>query len=272
MAHVARLIALMSLLALSLSLAVTPATANDQTCDHFISAPGSNTVGITISTPGIYCLATDVIMAASFKSGNAIEIAANYVTLDLNGHKVHGANAGTATQAIGIHAANRQALTIKNGIVWGFFQGVVLDAAAYTSPAGNVVEGLRARNNRANGIRVLGANSIIRNNVVADTGPSTLSAFVDANGILVGGSGSRVLNNDILTVTSTGLLGSAAGIQSQGPNVLIVGNRITTVTAALPANNYGVWIFSGPSKYRDNLTSSVGIPFSTVVGDAGGNN
>jgi hypothetical protein len=30
-------------------------------------------------------------MAASFTTGHAIEIAPNYVTLDLNGHKVHGA-------------------------------------------------------------------------------------------------------------------------------------------------------------------------------------
>src|SRR5262245_27897329 len=95
----------------------TPATAQEQNCDHLISAPGSNTVGITISAPGIYCLATDVIMAASFTAGNAIDITASYVTLDLNGHKVHGAAAGPATQAVGIHALNRRNVTVKNGTV-----------------------------------------------------------------------------------------------------------------------------------------------------------
>ena len=45
---------------------------------------------------------------ASFTSGNAITIDANFVTLDLNGHKVHGANAGTATQAIGTLGDNRR--------------------------------------------------------------------------------------------------------------------------------------------------------------------
>ena len=55
-----------------------------------ISLPGTQAVGHVISAPGTYCLATDVIMAAGFKTGNAIEIDANYITLDLNGHKVHG--------------------------------------------------------------------------------------------------------------------------------------------------------------------------------------
>jgi len=50
---------------------VPPVAANDQTCDKLISAPGTNLVGITISAPGTYCLATDVIMAASFTSGAA---------------------------------------------------------------------------------------------------------------------------------------------------------------------------------------------------------
>lgn len=50
-------------LGLSLALLVDaqPARAQDQTCDHPISAPGANTVGITISAPGTYCLVPDVI-------------------------------------------------------------------------------------------------------------------------------------------------------------------------------------------------------------------
>lgn len=59
--------------------ACSPGVGRTGTCDHLISAPGGNTVGITISAPGTYCLATDVIMATSFTSGNGLEIAANYV-------------------------------------------------------------------------------------------------------------------------------------------------------------------------------------------------
>src|SRR5262245_14516364 len=106
MSHVVRTALLGLLLALThvVLLDGIPAAAQDQPCDHPISLPGTQTAGHVISAPGIYCLATDVIMAASFTTGNAIEIAANYVTLDLNGHKVHGAAAGTATKAVGIYA------------------------------------------------------------------------------------------------------------------------------------------------------------------------
>jgi hypothetical protein len=104
MPQIARLPVLLLLLVLSVALLIDVplVRAQTQTCDHLISASGSNTAGLTISAPGTYCLATDVIMAASFTMGNAITIAANYVTLDLNGHTVHGAATGTATQARGI--------------------------------------------------------------------------------------------------------------------------------------------------------------------------
>jgi hypothetical protein len=253
-------------LSLALLVAVPPAAAQDQICDHLISAPGSNTVGITISAPGTYCLATDVIMAASFTTGNAIEIAANYVTLDLNRHKVHGAAAGTATQAVGIHAFDRRNVTIKNGTVWGFVYGIDLEA---TSPpatlTGYVVDGVRAELNRARGIIVVGANSIVRNSVVANTGPTTIPGNYSSYGIVVNGSGGRVLNNDVLTVTPTGVV-FGYGILLGGNNVLVVGNRITTADIGVD------FVFlSGNGKYRDNLTSGVGTPFSGGT-DAGGNN
>jgi hypothetical protein len=56
MSHAARLGLLMTLvLSLAVLFGVPPAAANDQTCDKLISAPGANTVGITITAPGIYC-------------------------------------------------------------------------------------------------------------------------------------------------------------------------------------------------------------------------
>ena len=71
MPQIARLSVLATLLALSLAglLRVPPAAANDQTCDHLISAPGLSTAGITISTGGTYCLATDVIMRPASRRG-----------------------------------------------------------------------------------------------------------------------------------------------------------------------------------------------------------
>ena len=277
MSPIARLTVVPILLALSLALlvGVPPVAANDQVCDHLISLPGTQTVGYVIGAPGTYCLATDVIMGASFTSGNAIEIAANYVTLDLNGHKVHGAAAGTATQAVGIYAFNRRNVTVKNGTVWGFDTGLWLDATIPTAGtdgalSGYLVEGVRAELNRIVGIRVSGANSIVRNNVVANTGSSTRIPNASAIGILVYSTGGRVLDNDILTVTPAGD-GQGRGIETGilSHDTLIVGNRITDVRyGAYPIGVY----CGGFGKSRDNLTSGVTIPFGGFCTDAGGNN
>ena len=269
MPQTARLLVLGTLLALSLAvlLGVPPAAAQTQTCDHLISAPGANTVGITITTPGTYCLATDVIMAASFTPGNAIEIAANYVTLDLNGHKVHGAAAGSATQANGIYAANRRNVTVKNGTVWGFASGIYLTASSFTTSAGYLVDGVRAENNTILGIALAGANGIVRNCIVANTGPTSLGGVHNMYGIFLQGSGGRAINNDVLRVTTN--QGSAFGIFSNvAGNILIVGNRITAVTGSSPS--YAIAFQGGSTgKYRDNLSSSTG-GFSGGT-DVGGN-
>ena len=258
------LLGLVLALGLVVLIGVPPAAAQSQTCDRMISAPGANTVGITISAPGTYCLATDVIMAASFTSGNAITIAANYVTLDLRGHKVHGAAAGTATQAIGISAVGRRNVSVKNGTVWGFNIGISFLASSATTIAGYLVEGVRAELNRKIGIQVGGANSVVRHNVVANTGPWTGVGNQDAFAIRLVSDGGRVLNNDVLTVTP-GSASIGSGIELNAcDDVLVVGNRITV------APN-GVVFDVAAGKYRDNLTSGVATPFFGGV-DAGGNN
>jgi hypothetical protein len=257
------------LLALSLALlvAVPPAAAQSQTCDHLISAPGSNTVGITISAHGTYCLATDVIMAASFTTGTAITINANYVTLDLNGHMVHGGAAGSATQAIGISAGARRGITVKNGHVWGFQYGVYL-AAAVATPAGNVVDGIHAERNTVVGIAVGGTNNIVRNCIVAYTGSSALDS--NPRGILLNGHGARAVNNDVLSVRK--LDAFATGIYStEGRDTLIVGNRITDVRGF---TGLAIHFENGSTgKFRDNLTSGIQTqPVFSGGTDAGNNN
>ena len=264
MPWIARTPALLLLSVLALGLAIPagapPAAAQDQACDHLITLPGAQTAGYTISAPGLYCLDTDVIMAASFTAGNAIEIAANYVTLDLRGHKVHGANAGVGTRANGIHAFNRRNVTIKNGTVWGFSTGVALDASTPTTLAGYVVERVRAELNRTTGISVQGANSIVRQNVVTNTG-----AIDHTYGIQFRSADGRILDNDILTVTPESGHYSFGIALLGGDSVLVVGNRIASV-------GFAVAFISSAGKYRNNLTTNIaGIPFAGGY-DAGDNN
>ena len=77
----------------------------------------------TIDTQGIYCLTAN--LATSQASGYAINITANNVTLDLNGWKVGGQAAGVGTAVYGIYSTANN-VTVKNGIVRGFYAGIWL--------------------------------------------------------------------------------------------------------------------------------------------------
>jgi hypothetical protein len=110
-----------------------------------------------------------------------------------------------------------------------------------------------------------GANAIVRNTVVANTGPSGKPGDRPAVGIQLTSDGGRVLNNDVHSVTPAGIAEGTGIHLLGGNNTLVVGNRITIVA------DHGVF-FTFTGKYRDNLTSGVGTPFGGGGTDAGGNN
>jgi hypothetical protein len=207
----------------------------------------------------VYCLTGD--LKVGLASGYAIQISANNVVLDLNGHRL--SNSGdSATSAIGIFASGIQDVTVRNGTVKGFYMGVDLNGALSV-----VVEGIQADQNRRIGIFVAGQAVIVRDNVILATGGTTaLGPDSDAFGILVDGSGNAVLRNDVAGVTKQGS-GTAYGISAASGPHLVVGNRISVADYAIAVDA------PGGAKYRDNL--SVGMALAPYVGggiDAGNNN
>jgi len=121
-------------------LAWPPVQAETIDCTAITSLP------YTITTQGIYCFAGN--LSTSMAMGNAINIQANNVTLDLNGYKLGGLAAGDGTQAYGIYAYQRKNITIKNGIVRGFYIGISLeDTSLLTTSSGHVVAGILADQN-----------------------------------------------------------------------------------------------------------------------------
>jgi hypothetical protein len=214
----------------------------------------------TITAPGYYCLTSD--LATNMTSGAAITINTDDVVLDLNGFKLDGLAAGTGTLADGIRADYRQNITIRNGTVRGFFEGIVLIDPNFSGISrGHVVEYIRADQNRYTGIRILGIGVIIRNNQVLNTGGST---YVHAYGISVSGNGARVLNNDVIDTVDQG--GTSYGIlffNSFGS--FAVNNRISWADVGIEFFAAGAGAFG---KYRDNLTYGVVTPFigGTPVG------
>lgn len=145
-----------------LGLIAAPAAVRAETfntCAGFI-----DTLPATITTQGTWCLRHDVSTAIT--SGGAITINTNNVTLDCNNFKLGGLAAGVTTEAFGVYSANRVNTTIRNCTIRGFKYGIRLDGDG----AGHLVENNRLDNNTLNGIFVRGDSSVIRGNMIVDTG------------------------------------------------------------------------------------------------------
>ena len=201
--HTAKLAATLLVL-LALVFSAASAQAETVNCTHVTALPA------VITVQGIYCFTGN--LSTSMTSGNAIDIQTTNVVLDLNGFKLGGLAAGLGTTTVGIHALSRQNITIKNGTIRGFLEGIFLDTVALASQ-GHIVEDIRADQNTSIGIDVRGLGNIVRNNQLVATGGTTnFGPNADATGIaVVVGQSTRVLNNDVMNVTKQGT-GTARGI------------------------------------------------------------
>ena len=200
----------------------------------------------TIDTQGIYCLTGN--LATSITSGNAITINANNVTLDLNGWKIGSQAAGAGTAAIGIYSTAVN-VTVKNGIVRGFFGGIGLDGR------GAVVQDMLVDQNTNTGIYVGGQGAVVEHNQVVDTGGSTLASDVSALGIYAYGPGATVSNNVVSGLTATGI-NSEFGIETVGANGTVRDNVISdTAKPTGGGSSYGIFQY-GNSLAVNNTVSN----------------
>ena len=222
-------------LALAAALTAPMAQAEITACTPITTAP------VTISTPGIYCFTADI--NTNLASGNAITIASNNVTIDMNGHKFGNLAAGVGTAAYGFYASQQKNITIRNGTIRGFYAGVFLDdVAPYTGSSGNVIEDLRADGNTVFGLQVEGSGNIVRHNQVVNTGGSTVYSTVV--GISSWGPDAQILDN-IVNGTVSKSSGVAYGIYLQAANgSMPVRNHVTNVSGGT-LGNYGIYVYSG---------------------------
>jgi len=244
---------------LLLGLAIGPRQALAET----VNCTPITVVPFTIPTAGTWCLAQD--LSTTLPSGRAITIAANNVVLDLNGHRLANVGAGPGTEAFGVYAFQQTDITIRNGTVRGFKFGIMLDdSSPYTTSQAHVIEDLRADQNTWIGIWVAGRGNIIRNTQVTTTGGATASE--SAVGIVMSGSDSQVLDNDVIDTFGRNT-GFGFGIEFYAvSNCLAVNNRITH------SGGFGIlYAYGSTGKYRDNLTSGTTYPFTDGT-DAGNNN
>ena len=270
---------------LTIMLCAAQAHAETVNCTAITSLPA------VITIQGIYCFTGD--LPTNVSSGNAIEVKTNNVVIDMNGHKLGGVDGGPTTLANGIAADSHKNITIRNGTIRGFYAGIgITDIGAPSTSSGHIIENVRADANTATGIYLVGAGSIIRNNVVVNTSGSTTATNVTSVGISMSGSGVRVLNNDVVDTRGRGTGGSIDVYVAIAPGAVVKKNRLTHTTRD-PGGATGIAVTGSPDvsilqnrlsnvttgvsfdggstgNYRGNITNSVDTPYTG--GTDGGNN
>jgi hypothetical protein len=237
-------------------------------CTGFITS-----LPATITTQGTWCLKADLTTAIT--SGQAINVAANNVTIDCNDFKLGGLAAGAATQTTGIYAYGFDNLTIRRCNIRGFYEGT------YTlNGSGHLVEDNRFDSNTAYGVFVQSNRSIIRRNLVIATGGS--SSAGTSYGIYSTGS-VDVLDNTVNGVTATGTNNDAFGIYTyNNPDGSISGNRVRGVVKTGTGVAWGIYNnIHSPGSGRitmrnndvvgDGSAGSIGLYCTTAQGRATGN-
>ena len=237
---------------------------------YFISGP------TTITAPGTYILQRDIVYNSN---GAAITIAASNVTLDFNGYQLIGPGSANNT-AIGIAARNQDQITIRNGTIRGFMYGIYLsdDSDIALSGTGfnqghHVIENMQLIGNTFRGLRVEGRGNVIRNNIVEDTGGTTVYGNPIVMGIESLGPGALIEDNYIYAVRGNGY---GIAISGYGGGTIIRSNKLSnsslwprwsyrpgTDGVIYNGNTYGIWVSdkNGEVIARDNriINFAVGI-------------
>jgi hypothetical protein len=182
-------------------------------------------VPYTISQSGQFCVTAD--LASSQTSGGAIEVAADNVVLDFQGHTLDGTGAGLRTQADGVHSLNRHDITVRNGHIVAFYVGVHLDIT--TDSRNHVVENMRFDHARWKAIKLEGFDNVMRGNLVLDTGGAGNHVDgVSACENQMGGS-VQAYNNTIINVGVGEDESSPDGMMLYCRDTIAIGNRIVRV-------------------------------------------
>jgi hypothetical protein len=231
-----------------------------------------------VTESGTYRLAADLTHGGD--SGAAVLIEADDVVIDLDGHTLTGSN-HTSTAAVGVLAADRQHVVIRDGTVTGFYFGIDLRASAGMPrrSVGHVVTNVTANGNTYFGIRVVGASSRIQRCHVLDTGGSTREGHTIPIGIRLVGERNVLcdccVRNLHLARHADGR-GEMVGVHfDDAIGGVMDGNRIiesaTPRDTALPRDDddrerrFGVWVNGGPNRNTylrviNNHVAGFGVP------------
>ncbi len=264
----------------------TIAETEPRTAINAMNTPGDANSAFKITQSGSYYLPQNYLILGLFDDLHAIEIAADNVTIDLNGFSLTGLSG--ALSGIVTDGGNYQGITIRNGTVQSFDYGIDLDR---NTGSDVTLEGLNVVNNDFDGIQITSGH--IRNCTASENGRDGIVAHSETiiescisidnlqHGIDVGGfciirdcivrnngfagiqSGQGGLIRDNL-VARNGITSQTlyyAGIRLNGDSVLCHSNVVT--------HNYiGITTFYG-AVISENIVMNNDINMQTNSGDPG---
>jgi hypothetical protein len=208
-----RYIAIGLMVAASSIPASAPAARSFDQCTGFIDS-----LPIAISTPGTWCLRRN--LATAITSGDAIAINSDNVMIDCNHFTIDGLAAGPDSRAGAIFSEDRRHITVRQCKVRGFGAGVDLSANFLSTGGGHLFEDNQLDLNIVYGVQVIGGEkSVVRRNVVRDTGPSNI---VDVSAMIMIGS-IDIIDNTVTGSTGTGI---STELNTAGS---VIGNRVRDV-------------------------------------------
>jgi len=256
-----RHLALLLLAMIGLALATTPAHAarSYDTCTSTIAS-----LPAVINSPGTYCLNQD--MTTAMTSGEAIDITSTDVVIDCDDFRLDDLAAGAATTAIGVYTSNNERVTVRNCNVRGFQKGIDLEDNG-SGGGSNLVEDNHLDGNTGVGITSLGTRSIVRRNIVLDTGGSSKSPTT-ATGIHVDGDSDVSYNLVSGVVTKAGSGEIAYGIVHDGQWFYgsVNWNHVNNIATSATGVSYGIYLGGQRMIARDNILSGVAIGTSHAIG------
>jgi parallel beta-helix repeat protein len=190
-------------------------------------------------------------------------VAANNITLDLNGFTVSGGPTGEG--APGILLDGTTGVTVKNGTVTQFDAGVSIEGGS-----GNTVTGIRALDNRSNfgdygdGIIMFHSNSNrVTNNQVRNNGP------YDGIGVLRGAF--NVIDSNQITDNNQSS-GNTAGVRLENEGFSASNDNVVTNNLVSNSGTFGIQVFAGGSRNQIKFNQVVNNALDGITVFAGGNN
>ena len=241
------------ILVLLLPAAAVRAAPSLDTCVGYVDS-----LPATISTQGTWCLRNH--LSTAITTGAAITIATNNVVLDCNDFRIGGLAAGDTTLTIGVLAEDRQNVTVRNCGIRGFNSGIDISGSG---TAGHLVEDNRLDQNTRNGLRMSGANYVVRRNRNVDTGGRPAAGLTNA--IVSFGTDSIIEDNQIAGVTVTATNGYTTGIQL-GARTVARGNTVTGLVPKGLGTSVAITANSGTAVIRDNQLLSTPVAFAAING------